>query len=249
MAAETRYIIALGDLVIAKFAGFREREDDPWCVVVLIYIIPGHYFYIVFMIIFCSLFHSTPGTHAQFSSSSILLYSHRFAGTISNIDYDANTVDVVFEDGDESNGLELEEVRFCEGGRPATIGSDSLRCNSVFDLLAVAPNLKLAVAVLRDSLPPTSVAEPHVLSVGDLVIAKFAGFREKEDDPWCVASVSSVLISYLIFISSHHHHHTMCIIILICCSSHTGLLVPSPTSITTPTRSMLPLKTVTRAMD
>ena len=109
-----------------------------------------------------------------------------FAATVTNLNYDDNTIDVVFEDGDESNGLELEEVRYAPNGRPNTIGSDSMRCNSVFDLLAVAPNLQLAAAVLRVSLPAESRAEPRTLVLDDLVIAKYAGFRGKDDNPWCV---------------------------------------------------------------
>ena len=61
-----------------------------------------------------------------------------------------------------------------------------MRCNSVFDLLAVAPNLQLAAAVLRVSLPAESRAEPRTLVLDDLVIAKYAGFRGKDDNPWCV---------------------------------------------------------------
>ena len=96
------------------------------------------YFYIV----------SSSSSHDVHHHLNLLLFSHRFAGTISNIDHDANTVDVAFEDGDESNGLELEEVRFTPGGRPTTIGADSMRCNHLFDLIAVAPNMQLATVLL-----------------------------------------------------------------------------------------------------
>ena len=44
--------------------------------------------------------------------------------------------------------MELAEVRFTPDGRPTTIGSDSMRCNHLFDLIAVAPNMQLAAVLV-----------------------------------------------------------------------------------------------------
>ena len=66
---------------------------------------------------------------------------------------------MVFEDGDESNSLELGEVRYTppEGERPTEIGTESMRCNHIFDLIAVVPAMKIATVLLGD---PSAASAP-----------------------------------------------------------------------------------------